>query len=346
MLSRTIVTLTACLFAINTQAQVKPTIKINPQPAANAPRPAQPMPAAAPVKYKRLNAALEYSMVVDKPTTGHPQEGDIIKVHMISACNNRILFSTYDKNKGKPSEFSVNKPNFKGDIIESIMLMSPGDSMICLVDAATLFSNTKNKQPDFIKKGDKVQYFIKLVSIKSKEQAQKEQQEAFNKQLKEQMEKQKKEEAKTLAKDDKDLQEYFKLHNLQPQKTASGLYYTITKEGTGNMPKIGDTAVMNYTGTLLDGTTFDSNEDTAFHHVSDFQFALGKGMVIKGWDEGIALLKKGSKATLYIPSPMAYGTQSRPGGDANPKGIPANSILIFTVELKDIKPQIETNTNK
>jgi FKBP-type peptidyl-prolyl cis-trans isomerase len=191
-----------------------------------------------------------------------------------------------------------------------------------------------------------VQYFVKLVSVKTKDQVQKEQQAAFTKQMQEQMEKQKKEAAKTLAKDDKDLQEYFKQHNVQPQKTASSLYYTITKEGTGDMPKTGDTAVMNYTGTLIDGTTFDSNEDTAFHHVSDFQFALGKGMVIKGWDEGIALLKKGSKATLYIPSSMAYGSQSRPGGGANPKGIPANSILIFTVELKDIKPQIETNTNK
>ena len=68
-----------------------------------------------------------------------------------------------------------------------------------------------------------------------------------------------------------------------------------------------------------------------------FQFQLGKGQVIKGWDEGVALLKTGSKATLYIPSPMAYGAQSRPGGGANPKGIPANSILLFDVELVGFK---------
>jgi FKBP-type peptidyl-prolyl cis-trans isomerase len=122
-----------------------------------------------------------------------------------------------------------------------------------------------------------------------------------------------------------------------PTKTASGLYYTIKEEGSGELPKTGDTIVMNYTGTLLDGTKFDSNEDTAFHHVSPFQFSLGKGQVIKGWDEGVALLKTGAKATLYIPSPMAYGSQARPGGGANPKGIPANSILLFDVQLISMK---------
>jgi FKBP-type peptidyl-prolyl cis-trans isomerase len=59
--------------------------------------------------------------------------------------------------------------------------------------------------------------------------------------------------------------------------------------------------------------------------------------VIKGWDEGVALLKTGAKATLYIPSPMAYGSQARPGGGANPKGIPANSILLFDVQLISMK---------
>jgi FKBP-type peptidyl-prolyl cis-trans isomerase len=209
--------------------------------------------------------------------------------------------------------------------------------MICLVNADMLFKSTKNKKPDFIKSGDKVQYFVKLVSVKTKDQVQKEQQAAFTKQMQEQMEKQKKDAAKQLINDDKDLQAYFTKNHITPTKTASGLYYTIKEEGSGELPKTGDTIVMNYTGTLLDGTKFDSNEDTAFHHVSPFQFSLGKGQVIKGWDEGVALLKTGAKATLYIPSPMAYGSQARPGGGANPKGIPANSILLFDVQLISMK---------
>ncbi len=344
MLSRICISLTLFAFSGTIQAQTKPgnpPVKLNPQPAIQATAQKAAPPA---LNFKRMNSALEYAFVIDKPGGKHPVEGDIIRVNMISICNGRMLFSSADRNKGKPAEFSANKPNFKGDIIEPIMLMTPGDSIACLVDADVLFTNTKNKKPDFIKKGDKIQYFIKLVSIKPKEQVQKEQQEAFNKQIKEQMEKQKKEEAKTMAKDDKSLQDYFKQHNLNPVKTAGGMYYTLSKEGEGDTPKTGDTVVMNYTGTLMDGTKFDSNEDTAFHHVTPFEFSLGRGQVIKGWDEGVALLKKGSKATFYIPSPMAYGAQSRPGGGANPKGIPANSILFFDVELVNIKPQTATPT--
>lgn len=294
----------------------------------------QPQTAPAPVfNYKKLPSGLEYAFIVDKPTSPKPEEGGQISLNMQSQCNNRILYSTAAQFKGKPGVYGVAKPAFKGDLIEAIMLMSPGDSMVCLVDADALFKNAKSKMPDFIKKGDKVQYFIKLVSVKSKDKVIKEQTAAFEKQMKAQMAKQKAEAAKLVAKDDKTLQAYFKKKNITPQKTASGLYYTIKQEGQGEMAMANDTVVMNYTGTLLDGTKFDSNEDTAFHHVQPFTFVLGRGSVIKGWDEGIALLKQGSKATLYIPSGLAYGPQTRPGSAANPKGIPANSILLFDVEL-------------
>ena len=187
--------------------------------------------------------------------------------------------------------------------------------------------------PDFIKAGDKVQYFVKLVSVKTKAQAMKEQQAAFQKQMNEQMAKQKAAAAKLAVKDDKTLKAFFAKKNITPVKTTSGLYYIIKEEGSGEKAMPGDTVSMNYTGTFPDGIKFDSNEDTAFHHVTPFQFVLGSGSVIKGWDEGVALLKAGSKATFYIPSGMAYGAQSRPGSGANPRGIPANSILLFDLQL-------------
>jgi FKBP-type peptidyl-prolyl cis-trans isomerase len=239
--------------------------------------------------------------------------------------------------KGKPGTYSVAKPAFKGDIIEAVNLMTPGDSIVCLVDAVALFTGSKAKLPDFIKPGDKVQYFVKLVSIKSKEQVQKEQQAAFMKQMKEQQAKQKAAEAKQLIKDDQILKAYFAKNHLTPTKTASGLYHTIKEEGRGEKAIAKDNVSMNYTGTLLDGTKFDSNIDTAFKHTQPLQFVLGTGGVIKGWDEGVALLKAGSKAVFYIPSPLAYGAQARPGSAANPKGIPANSILLFDVELLSCK---------
>jgi len=316
----------------NAAQPVKVTPKLNPVPALPAPKPqaAPTMPAM-----KKINANLEYVFMVDKPTSPKPKEGDQIKVHLLSVVNNRLMFNSRATNKNKPIEFGINKPAFKGDIIEAITLMTPGDSMICMADANAVFSNSKTKKPDFIKKGDKVFYFIKLVSVKSREEIQKEQEAAFQKQIKEQMDKLLKEQSKIATKEEKELQAYFIKNNINPLKTPLGTYYTINEKGDGAIPKIGDTVVMNYTGKLMDGTKFDSNEDTTFHHVQPFEFPLGANRVIKGWDETIGFLPLNSKATFYIPSRNGYGVQ----GQAK---IPANSILIFDVQLNNIKPKIET----
>ena len=313
-------------FAIGVMAQQPKT------PPQAQPQGPQLVPATA-FTYKKLPSGLQYAFIVDKPSSPKPEEGGQISLNMQSQCNNRILYSTAAEFKGKPGVYGVAKPAFKGDLIEVIMLMTPGDSAVCLVDADALFKNAKSKMPDFIKKGDKVQYFIKLVSVKTKDKVIKEQTAAFEKQMKEQAAKQKAEAAKLVVKDDKALQAYFKKKSFTPVKTASGLYYTLKEEGTGEKAMANDTVVMNYTGYFMDGKKFDSNEDTAFKHVQPFTFVLGRGSVIRGWDEGIALMKQGGKATFYIPSGLAYGAQSRPGSPANPKGIPANSILLFDVEL-------------
>lgn len=296
----------------------KPAIKAAPQNAIN---------------YKNINSQLQYAFVIDRPTGPRPMEGDQVHLRMKSICNNMMMQSTDKAFNGKPGVYSVVKPAFKGDIIEAIMLMTPGDSMVCLVDAQAMYNYSKAKLPDYIKPGDKIQYFLKLISVKTKAQLQKEQQAAFMKQMKEQEAKQKAAAAKQVATDDKALQVYFTKKKITPVKTATGLYYSIQQQGEGDMAMPGDNVSMNYTGTLIDGTVFDSNIDSAFQHVQPLGFTLGRGAVIKGWDEGIGFLKPGAKATFYIPSTLAYGQQSRPGNAANPKGIPANSILIFDVVL-------------
>src|SRR5581483_8754776 len=117
----------------------------------------------------------------------------------------------------------------------------------------------------------------------------------------------------------------------QPVKTASGLTIIDAKAGSGASPKAGQTAVVHYTGWLYEngakGKKFDSSVDRG----QPFEFPVGQGRVIKGWDEGVASMKVGGRRTLIIPASLGYG--ERGAGSA----IPPNATLIFDVELLGVK---------
>lgn len=109
-------------------------------------------------------------------------------------------------------------------------------------------------------------------------------------------------------------------------KTASGLEYLEVEEGSGEQAKAGKTVSVHYTGKFQDGKVFDSSISRG----EPISFPLGAGRVIKGWDEGIALMKVGGKAQLVIPPHLAYG-ESGAGGV-----IPPNATLVFDVELVSV----------
>ena len=124
------------------------------------------------------------------------------------------------------------------------------------------------------------------------------------------------------ARDEEILKAYIAANNLTAQRQPSGLYVVMTQAGTGALPTKGQTVSVLYTGTTLDGKVFDS---TSNRNNAPFSFKIGQGEVVRGWDEGIALLNKGAKATLLIPSALGYG----PYGAG--QTIPTHTVLHFYV---------------
>ena len=120
----------------------------------------------------------------------------------------------------------------------------------------------------------------------------------------------------------------FDITGLEEHTTNSGLtYYLVEKVDSGITPKPGQVVNVHYTGYLKDGTKFDSSYDRG----KPLPFTLGAGQVIKGWDEGVALLKVGEKARLVVPSYLAYGERGYPNL------IPANATLVFDVKLVSVE---------
>jgi len=112
----------------------------------------------------------------------------------------------------------------------------------------------------------------------------------------------------------------------QEVTTSSGLKYVDLVVGSGASPQLGKTVSVQYTGTLEDGTKFDSSYD----HGAPYEFQIGTGSVIKGWDEGLMTMKVGGKRKLIVPPKLGYGARAQ-------GNIPPNSTLIFEVELLNVK---------
>ena len=269
--------------------------------------------------FKKLKG-IKYKIVKDLPGK-KAAIGDVVEYNLIVKQNDSVLFDTHKT--GKPTPDRVSEVKGSGQWQAVYPLVTAGDSVIVEISCDTIIKNIptdkRDQLPPWLAKGKKITLYMSFISIKSMEEYKKDM------------------EAKEAAQgeaDDKILQDYFAKNNIKATKIAAGLYYTIEKDGAGNNITAGETVTINYTGRTLDGNIFDSNVDSSFegmHHVKPFDFVPGNASVIKGWEEGILLLKKGTKATLYIPSPLAYGSQSPA------PSIPANAILIFSMDVLDVK---------
>ena len=245
-----------------------------------------------------------YRFFEQNETARLAEKNDILLISMQIATKDSVLTEMAEV------PILMQESQYEGDIFDCLSMMHVGDSATFIIDAKKYFEvYNYNQIPEFVDDKTMLWFTLKVKDITGYN-------EFVAKMTQERAEKEAQE-----------LEAYLLANNIDEEARESGLIYIETKTGKGNNPQAGQTCVMHYTGKLLDGTVFDSSVERN----QPFEFILGQGQVIKGWDEGVALMKKGGKATLIIPSELGYGSN----GAGNL--IPPYASLVFDVELLDIK---------
>jgi len=260
-------------------------------------------------KFKEGPNGIQYLFHEKSKDTTMAREWSTITFNYSFGSKDSIL----DKSK-QPIQFMLSKSMYKGDLNEALAMVHKGDSVSFIFQADSFFMKTLRSPqvPPMFDSVKDLYFHMKVVDIKPESPEQ----------MQQRVDRENAEKNEPVL-----IQKYITDNNITVAPTASGLYYIETKAGNGPAPAAGKTVKVHYTGTLLDGTKFDSSLDRN----QPFEFVLGQGQVIRGWDEGIALMKKGGKAKLIIPSSIGYGNRG-----AGPT-IKPFSTLVFEVELLDIK---------
>jgi len=287
---------------------------------------------------KTTPSGLTYTVV--KQGEGQPvEDGNFLLLNMIYKDGSDSVWVD-TKERGVPmvimKQDSVWK-NSEGSIEQVFLDLKPGDSVQFSVKANDLFQNTwKAPIPEGVDPEGMFKFVIGVDKSMNQQELRTWQQEMMAKQQKIQAEKA----AEQLSKDVETIDSYLAENGIEAEKTDSGLRYVITEEGNGKKAEKGDVVEVNYVGKVLNGPYFDTSIESVAkeqglykeqREYKPFELTLGTGGVIKGWDEGLTYLTEGAKATLYIPSPLAYGPRAR-SAEIGP-----NSILVFDVELVSVK---------
>lgn len=268
-------------------------------------------------EYKTTDNGLQYKIIFD--SAGTPTElGGLSYVHMVYT-NEKDTFESIKANMGMP--IPIRLPDsliFKASLEEGLSLLSVGDSASFIVSTDSLYKNIfRAPKPKEIKDGSMTTFYIKVVKALSKDSVRslenKMKEERLASEVKNQMQ---------LQMDTVAIADYCKQNKIKAKRTPDGVYYVIKKAAEGITLMPGDTAKAFYTGKLLDGAQFDSNVGG-----EPFSVVVGYDQVIRGWHSGLMAMKKGEKATLYIPSALGYGERGAGGS------IPPNSILVFDIEV-------------
>ena len=264
-----------------------------------------------------------------KVVGGNP--GDKIKLNDVITFDvvqktekDSVLFSSYSL--GHPLKIQVQQCQNVGDLMDAFPLLAAKDSAYIKVPTDSVFKDHEDQRPPFLKKGSWLVFNVKIDKVQSLQEAIDEKNAAGE---------------KMKASEAADRDKYIADHKLIVKTTPSGLKYVITQPSLKPKPLTGDTLLVNYIGRTTNGKLFDSSIQAEAQkaglnqpgrNYEPLQVILGTTPIIKGWDEGLALLNEGSKAKLIIPSNLGYGAEGA-GED-----IPPYSTLVFDVELVKVKP--------
>jgi FKBP-type peptidyl-prolyl cis-trans isomerase len=260
------------------------------------------------------------------------QEGDFIAFKAIEKTEgDSVLYSSYDYDR--PSLMIKEKSVFKGDLFAALGLLSEGDSATFKINIDSMVQKMGRPMPSDTTKKYLV-YTIKIDKVIPKGKLNDSLfRGKIDEYLKAEMDLAKSSEAKKVK-------AYVASKSLKPTVSASGLNYVISNQGSGAKANVGDTVMVNYTGMFLSGKVFDTSLAEVAKKAGTFnpqrpyeplKLPAGMNSSIPGFEEGLLLLSKGAKATLIIPSNLAYGEQGN-------QGIPPFTPLIFELEMVNIIP--------
>ncbi len=283
--------------------------------------------------FETSDSGLQYKIVTKGSSGVQPTEGQVVTLNLAMSSGDSIIMEASEMPLQKVEQMW----NVKGGIEEAFAMLSKGDSIVAKVKAGDLYERTWQMQvPANVNPEDIITCAIGMEEIYEVEEFQRMQAMAQVEEIDAYRIQALQESQEQMDTDIAIIDAYLAKNNIEAQTSKSGMRYTVLEEGTGPKPQIGDKVQVIYTGNVLEGDFFDTSvEEKAKEYglynpgrtYGPFEFILGTGGVIHGWDEGIALLNEGAKARLYIPSPMAYGDQQRS------EVIVANAILEFEVEL-------------
>jgi FKBP-type peptidyl-prolyl cis-trans isomerase FkpA len=259
--------------------------------------------------------------------------GDLITANVVFRTEDTVFFNSAN-DLNTPYQFEILQPRFQGDIFAALMIMCQGDSATFRIKGDSLFIRDFEigQVPSFIGPDTWVYMDIRLQEVMPKDQFELEKERYRNRT--------RKMEESRLQKEQDDIRAFITAKNIGVMPTESGLYFLEITPGSGESIREGDTVTAHYAAMFISGEIFETTkQETAMKNdifdssmtYAPFRFIQGDTLLIPGWNEGVALMKRGGKARLLLPSALAYGDHGVEGL------VPPFTPLIYEIEILEVE---------